>query len=478
MSKENNIKKGLLSEKMSSYSVEPPEGAWENISSTLGGGNSRRILFIVLAAAAGIALALTVGISMFDRSPEQPFAESGTIDKDIDKAITAESIERDAERIVKETAEKKIEVTDLEVERIPEKAVSNKKPSKLEEKVLIAMEEVIEEMESIKMGEEEVIIAANVEEEQGTMVEEEQANIVEEEQGNTAIDQLVIDSVASENYLDSLAKLAHPDEVIIPDISEEKGRWQIGASLSPTYSYRDASSLDFEQNQAANNSETGLLAYSGGVQFSYHSSKRLTIESGLYYNKMGLAIGDFDAFKSELDFVVGDEIYTDNNIVSLSNSIGSIATTNEDVFVNSWAGSGTDTYNRLESTDMVLQDEVVNSFVQSLAYLEIPFNLKYIVLDRDFKILLIGGISTNLLVGNHVSANTANGKLDYGSVQDIKTVNYSGNAGLGFVYSFTENLNLSLEPRFRYYLNSINNSQLPATRPYVFGVYTGVNYSF
>ena len=120
----------------------------------------------------------------------------------------------------------------------------------------------------------------------------------------------------------------------------------------------------------------------------------------------------------------------------------------------------------------------MNSFEQSLEYLEIPFNLKYKVINRDFKVLLIGGFSTNLLVGNNVSANTANGKLDYGSVQDIRTVNYSGNAGLGFVYSFSGNLSLSLEPRFRYYLNSVNTANLPATRPYVLGIYTGVNYSF
>ncbi len=182
--------------------------------------------------------------------------------------------------------------------------------------------------------------------------------------------------------------------------------------------------------------------------------------------------------KDNQDFFVGAMAFYDNSIVSLSNSIGTIDTKNEDVFVNAYGGAEAERFSTLESTDMVLENQQVNSFEQSLEYLEIPFNLKYKVINRDFKVLLIGGFSTNLLVGNSVSANTADGKLDYGSVQDIRTVNYSGNAGLGFVYSFSGNLSLSVEPRFRYYLNSINTASLPTTRPYVLGIYTGVNYSF
>jgi hypothetical protein len=81
-------------------------------------------------------------------------------------------------------------------------------------------------------------------------------------------------------------------------------------------------------------------------------------------------------------------------------------------------------------------------------------------------------------MNNTFSAVTENGLEEIGDVEYVKSVNYSGNAGLGFIYAIAKNFSLSLEPRFRYYLNSINTSLLPPTRPYTFGIMTGVNYSF
>lgn len=493
MSKENNIKKGLLSEKMSNFSVEPPEGAWENISSRLGGGSSRKFILIVLASAAGLALAITVGVNLIDRTPDLSMAEKEIIESESEDLVSSEI----AVETLEETPLNYDERDALKIESSSDTRINLKRQTKLEEKVLIAMEEVIDEMEV----DEDFVVAENITREQDgedltgneltdkgkeldeqTDTEDDTGTAQEdiEEQGRIDTEQKLavsLDSIASQNYLDSLASQVVNKE-IVPDKSDSKNRWQIGASLSPIYSYRDASSQDVMQNQAVNSSERGRLSYSGGVKLSYLSSERLSIESGLYYNRMGLAIGDFTRFKSNLDFFVGEKAFYDNSIVSLSNSIGTIATKNEDVFVNAYASSAAESLIRIESADMSLQDDAVSSYEQSLEYLEIPFNLKYKVINRDFKVLLIGGFSTNLLVGNSVSANTSNGKIDYGSVQDIRSVNYSGNAGLGFVYSFSGNLSLSVEPRFRYYLNSVNNASLPTTRPYVMGLYTGVNYSF
>lgn len=497
MSKENNIKKGSLSEKMSNFSVEPPEGAWENIASQVPGGSNRRYLFIALAAAASLALAITIGVNLTDRTAEVPVARNEILQAESENDILEVESTDD---VTSENIDEVLEESPLQIDETNKKDRSSGdektkkiRQTKLEEKVLIAMEEVIDEMEA----EEGISVAENIErvQEEGKLADHETEQVTElDDQADTEKDevdqfvgnvttqemaaQAILDSIASQNYLDSIARLAVLDEDVIPDLSDEHGKWQIGASLSPIFSYRDVSSADIIINQAANNAESGRLSYSGGVQISYLSSDRLSIESGLFYNRMGLAIGDFTSVRSRMDYWVNNVTFSNNSIVSLSNSIGTIATKNEDVFVNAYSGGADNSYDMLESTAMVLQDEVVNSFEQSLEYLEIPFNLKYKVINRDFKVLLIGGVSTNLLVGNNVSANTSNGKIDYGSVQDIRSVNYSGNAGLGFVYSFSENFNLSLEPRFRYFLNSINQVTLPTTRPYVIGLYTGLNYTF
>jgi hypothetical protein len=115
---------------------------------------------------------------------------------------------------------------------------------------------------------------------------------------------------------------------------------------------------------------------------------------------------------------------------------------------------------------------------QHLDYLEVPFNLRYTLVDRNIKVQLVGGLSTNLLVSNYVTMETAGGTSEIGYLTNIRSVNYSGNAGIGVAYYFLDRLSLSLEPRFRYFLNSVNDATLPSTRPYTFGLYTGLNYLF
>jgi len=115
---------------------------------------------------------------------------------------------------------------------------------------------------------------------------------------------------------------------------------------------------------------------------------------------------------------------------------------------------------------------------QHLDYLELPFNLRYTVIDRTFELQLVGGVSTNFLVNNYVTMQTSNGQEEIGYLSNIRNVNYSGNAGVGMIYHVGKKLNLMLEPRFRYFLNSINDSSLPATRPYSIGLYTSLNFTF
>jgi hypothetical protein len=73
---------------------------------------------------------------------------------------------------------------------------------------------------------------------------------------------------------------------------------------------------------------------------------------------------------------------------------------------------------------------------------------------------------------------TSSGQEEIGYLANINTVNYSGNAGVGMIYHMGEKLSLILEPRFRYFLNSVNDSSLPSTRPYSLGLYTGLSYTF
>lgn len=163
--------------------------------------------------------------------------------------------------------------------------------------------------------------------------------------------------------------------------------------------------------------------------------------------------------------------------MAVTNTVGNIVSNSGEIYINNYLLNVTNENNNLDAgiTQGVNAEQGIQ---QHLDYLELPFNLRYTVLDRDFKIQLLGGMSTNFLVNNYVTMEIEGQSQEIGYLSNVRNVNYSGNAGLGFVYQFLDQLSLSVEPRFRYYLNSVNDASLPSTRPYTFGIYTGINYFF
>lgn len=468
MSRNEQIKRGGLSEKMATYTPEPPDSVWEGVSGKIHSGNSGRRMLLIFSVAAGFALAFAVAIHLLYRTSPSGYITDNTQQKSVESGGEISQ----TSKIRNPVAEGPLSSENRSESKIADETVQNRKlpAARLEKRVLNSLEEIL------------------LEDEIGTktVIAELQHPASDTGKVPAFADTLIIkdDRVtpATEINEDSLLRLLKPDEVNDEVVmnAEPEGKWQLGASLAPLISYRDVASADYSQNMAVNSSEVARMTYAGGVRVSYVQSDRLTVESGLYYNKMGVNIGDYSSFKNGW---FREELFYDSekatNVISVSNSMGTIVSTNNDQFVNNYTNTaGFGDYHMLIPSEMVLQDAPVTGFSQSLEFLEIPISVKYKIIDKILQVQLIGGISTNLLVHNSIAANTDMGRVDIGEVQDLRMVNYSGNAGMGFIYSFPGNLSFSMEPRFRYYLNSINQDNLPVTRPYTFGFYTGVNYSF
>ncbi|MCK5692838.1 MAG: hypothetical protein KAI08_08315, partial [Bacteroidales bacterium] len=66
MSDQTDMNRGFMKEKLGNYQVDPPEKVWNAISGQIGNGRKRRGMYILLlATAASIALAVTLGIHFF-----------------------------------------------------------------------------------------------------------------------------------------------------------------------------------------------------------------------------------------------------------------------------------------------------------------------------------------------------------------------------------------------------------------------------
>ena len=528
MRNEKNISRGGLSGKMNGYQQEPPASVWEGISAGLQDKRpGRKMWFWIIGSAAAIAIAATVGITLLFNDQPQELVDSNTAGQEIsrEEATSLNSpgeIKPEVETSdnLPETSERKPSATGNE----------SNNTSRLKQKVLTAMQEVVNEQAREATG--QLAVTGNQDESTGEQPNEpidhqaisenpdqDDAGLADDgnlgnnnetdREGNIRNPGDIIDpglnesgqsgseqqdsaeSAVSVNSKvnavvneDSLLNLLQQDD--IPEITEEKrsgqGRWQLGATLSPLVSYRDAASLDAAQNFTVNNAESARLTYAGGVRISYLPSERLAVETGVFYNKMGVNIGEYSNFKNRLFQNEMDMAYSPGrtkNVVSISNSMGTIVSSDNSLFVNNYSASPALTdYHMLTPEQMVVDNAAVESFTQTFEYLEVPFNLRYKIIDRTIDLQLIGGLSTNFLVSNSIDAITGEEAIEIGQVEDIRTINYSGNAGLGIVYEIFKNFNISMEPRFRYYLNSVNADILPATRPYTIGLYTGVNYKF
>ncbi|MBE9518746.1 MAG: outer membrane beta-barrel protein, partial [Bacteroidetes bacterium] len=263
---------------------------------------------------------------------------------------------------------------------------------------------------------------------------------------------------------------------VIEQDQKRDPRWMVGAAVSPLYSYRDAEAVALPSNPA----ESGMLSYSTGVHVSYRRNSRLAIETGIYYNKTGISIGApgiklFSQRRDAMIFGTGSEMADINTV---SNSVGNIVAYSGDIYMNGYKINAENGANA--SADYALNEIPASEsgIEQHLDYLELPFNLRYSVIDRTIELQLVGGMSTNFLVGNSVTMEGASGREEIGYLSNVNTVNYSGNAGLGMIYHVGKKMNLIFEPRFRYFLNSVNDASLPSTRPYSLAFYTGLSYTF
>lgn len=267
---------------------------------------------------------------------------------------------------------------------------------------------------------------------------------------------------------------------------DRKHELSISAIMSPLYSYRDISGTNAS---AFNETESGKISYSGGMEIGYKASRRLSIHTGLVYSKLGFAIEGVANAASPADVNwLSTKSYkprSGNNLL-INNSIGNITGQNTSSNLSNkpsgYESSGNISLDYLNSGGLAetsgnLIDENLN-LNQFLYFMEVPFNLRYTIIDRDMNVNLVGGLSTNILIGNRVLLVEENSSEYIGKTNSISNVNYTGNIGFGFNYNLNQNLHFLFEPQFKYYLNSINEDNLISNRPYSIGIYTGIRYLF
>jgi hypothetical protein len=471
MREENNNMDKVFREKLGDFQKQPPEEIWDGIRAGMGNKPRRKILIPLWQAAAGFALIITAGSIFYylNRTPLNTLADQ--------KPAVPQNIKTPSQELISNPTDSKAELT-ASLDATKEESYSS------------ANSELVKTNTEVKYS---------LVDRKKTPVAGLPGTISEERNSESEVMPVFAGSLMTDCYLEPVPKDKIPRnkktyaaswDMLTADAesySEEtiiNDRLLLTAQVSPTYSYRDIGNIGAGGAEQFNEYESGKVGYSGGLQFGYKTSKRLSFHVGVMYAQLGYNIDNVQRYSTN-DIATGSEILwapeNEASVYAVRNSIGTI---NQKSSGGYFIGE-----NNAVSSDKAGLDYVFNganpvietsettvNIEQNFQYLEVPFLLRYKIIDRKFGFNLLGGVSSNILVGNNTSLTIGDEVSNIGGSRDIKNFNYMGNVGLGFDYSLGKNILFTFEPQFKYFLNSINQSNLITNRPYMIGLYTGVRF--
>jgi hypothetical protein len=463
MDRRKNKTDELFHSHLRNFDTSPPEKAWKEISSRLSQDRKKQRMVVFWRMAASVLVLIGIGTTflLIRPSTETPVAER-------DQAI--ESIEQ--ENVPERQPHSSQEVILADVES---------KPSESDVLPEVSQDIIIEKSVTTIASLSTMTSISTISSERTSSPERVPMFLTGLSRYNTPDEQLLLAQVYSSPSLPQTEEGIDLLEDWEEDEQDSYSRWAIGSQVSPLYSYRSLPGNGESSATAGyfNDIENGMLAYAGGININYSPRKRLTLQSGLYYSKMGMKIGNAMYALNEMTFGASSR---KTNLLAFSNSSGNIQAGDqydEGLYSMASEQGQEDAFTTITDLSKISSLSVSEAeIIQNFEYLEIPVIMRYRVVDRKVGFNVIGGMSTNFLVGRDAYFQLEGEKEFLGITQNLKTVNYSSVIGVGLDYAITSKLNLNFEPTFRYYLNSVNTLSVLRSHPYSLGFYTGLRYSF
>ena len=505
MKDNKNIDK-LFTEGLKNFEVSPSPRVWDNIQAQLKKEKKdRKVIPLWIkygSVAALLALLLTVGNWVFKpfdseapsvthenvRSIEKGQPENASeIDQKLDEVQIAseESIENtetsndsstdnnEGIKPVKKSAETSVASQDIQ------KKSNNVQQSSLKPKDDVAKNDFQndngkEVVAVTKDSQEKITELQKGQQEKGILIKENKDVLKPNKEGAIAVNEQNKKDAAKPN--EEITPEANNKKSILDAIEEQKEalattktkketpeqRWAVEPNVAPVYysSFGNGSSIDpsFE-----NNPQKGDVNMSYGVQVSYALNNRLSLRTG---------VNNVDLSYSTSDIVIGTGP-TSMALRSVNYGPGDMFVTAIDKGSIGASGNPNNGFGdlTLKSTDVDAR------LIQSINYYEIPLELKYALLDTKVGVNLIGGVSTLLLGNNEVSVKSNDFSSVLGDANNLSSVSFSTNIGLGLDYKLSKKFTFNIEPMFKYQLNTYTDSSVNF-KPYYLGVYSGLSFKF
>ena len=253
------------------------------------------------------------------------------------------------------------------------------------------------------------------------------------------------------NELEAILKQNEAKKDIMTTVKNSK--WEITPNIAAMYPNSKSASIDaqfVDNNKSAENS----IGFGIGLQYSI--TKKIALRTGI--NKFALGYN--------------------TNSVTYSSGLSMTSLTNVDYTTNTILELRTSAKgNALMTFEKNIQKTNTGTINQKMGYYEIPLEISYAIVDKKIGVSLIGGISTLLLDENKISLISSETNLKLGEANNLNSVHFSSNIGLGFKYKFVKSFQLNFEPMVKYQINTFSNNS-GSTKPVLIGLYSGISYRF
>ncbi|MFT5750539.1 MAG: hypothetical protein ACI828_000118 [Flavobacteriales bacterium] len=241
------------------------------------------------------------------------------------------------------------------------------------------------------------------------------------------------------------------------DKNPNQDRWNVGAVAAPVY-YGNFGGSGIDP-QFKDNTKSGDVNLSYGVQVSYAVSDRLKVRTGV--SNVDLSYGTNDiSFTPDIAAtrLAGVAYNSNGKFLSVTDRVNQ-----QEIAQSDFQGGGSNVSN--------------GSINQRIGYIEIPVEAVYVLSDKRLGIEVIGGVSTLFVNDNEIAIESDGLRTPIGASSSLNDVSFTTNVGIGLNYKVTESVHINMEPTLKYQLNAFDNSA-GDFKPYYVGLYTGVSYRF
>ena len=263
-------------------------------------------------------------------------------------------------------------------------------------------------------------------------------------------DSLVAQELAQLQAIEQQKDLANSDLKEKENVGNKKG-WQVGVMASPVFTQANGngSPIDPKFTDAEKSYDTQL---SFGVAAQYAIDQRWKLKTGI--NKMNISMNTHDLYVTQASN--GQHMpYVKSSLQGQYMAVNTIS----------------------PLAPMYAISSKTANMKHQMEFLEIPTEVAYVFWnDSKWNAHVSVGASTLIHVNNTIQLEFAASDVNIGESNNINTVHFSGNFGLGLQYQLWREMALQIEPNLKYHLNSFDHTS--QFKPLNLGISTGLLYRF